>query len=43
MSNVSMGWTELEDEVHRMVEIAENHMKKSLMVVHLNMEQSLTK
>lgn len=30
MSNVSMGWTELEDEVHRMVEIAEKSYEKEL-------------
>lgn len=30
MSNVSMGWTELEDEVRRMVEIAEKAHEKEL-------------
>lgn len=30
MSNVSIGLTELEDEVHRMVEIAEKAYKKEL-------------
>ena len=30
MSNVSMGWTELEDEVHRMIKIAEKLYEKEL-------------